>query len=190
MDNLADVKSKIKFEGVDEEINQRCMSWIQRSNDCFGHRYDSADQEECGTCIVMADVDGRKEPTWVFCKELCEQKNDDEPTSPELKGAIQEIQTQKKEKKDKTGILCKGGKLEHEVKEENHKEEVAGKMAEIKEVKESKTAMVKRLLTEGKTEEEVAQAMVPLYVAEGKSEDWAKKRAKGIVKLFLKESKK
>ena len=96
MDNLAEVKSKIKFEGVDEEINQRCMSWIQRPNDCFGHRYDSADQEECGTCIVMADVNGRKEPTWVFCKELCEQKND-EP-SLELKEAIQEIQTQKKEK--------------------------------------------------------------------------------------------
>ena len=55
------------------------------------------------------------------------------------------------------------------------------------EVKESKTAMVRRLLTEGKSEDKVTQAMTALYVSEGKSEDWSKKRGKGILKLFLKE---
>jgi hypothetical protein len=96
---LDELKNKLKFESVNPQINKTLKSWLDRPDDCFGRRYDPADQEYCGDCIVMTDVEGRREPLWVFCKEFCEQ-NEETPAAPlpELKEVAQEIQAQKEEK--------------------------------------------------------------------------------------------
>jgi len=98
MGNLEEIKKKVVFDAVDEETNAILMSWLMKPTDCFGKRYDPDDQKFCGECIVMTDIDSRKEPLCVFCKELCEQVEQTPDPTPELKEAIQETQTKKEEK--------------------------------------------------------------------------------------------
>jgi len=200
--NLDETKHAIKFISADVKNNETCLALLLRPGDCFGCRYDVKDQN-CFECVLMAEVDGRKEPLWVFCKEIFDQSSgipSKEEPSQELKEAIQEVESRKEEPKvvdskvrlSLAGVLSQkrndhvGTKPELETKEKSNKE-VVSMAEEKKEAKESKTDVVRSLLTEGKTNDEVAKVLADAYVAEGRQEAWAVKRGKGIVKLFIKK---
>jgi len=102
--DLKEVKKRIKIEFPDPEVSKTILSWILEPKDCFGRRYLATDQF-CINCVILADVDGRKEPIWVFCRELCEKSETESPSEPvseDLQKATEEIQQKKAEKELKT----------------------------------------------------------------------------------------
>ena len=67
--DLTKVKETILICGSDEEINASMLKQLQKPDDCFGKEYlESSD--DCSRCVILAEIDGRRESLWVFCKEL------------------------------------------------------------------------------------------------------------------------
>jgi len=67
--DLKEAKKKIKLESANPDTNRYFQNMIQDSEDCFGKNY-KEDHLECQNCTILANLDDRREPVYVFCKEL------------------------------------------------------------------------------------------------------------------------
>lgn len=67
--DLKEIKEKIRVETVNPQNNEKLKGWLTDLDDCFGRGYDEGGRY-CRECTALADVDGKKEPINVFCREL------------------------------------------------------------------------------------------------------------------------
>jgi hypothetical protein len=160
--NLQEVKEKIRIESSDPETNKKFKGWITEPNDCFGQMYEEESQY-CRDCTVLADVDGRKEQLFVFCRELVlgpvpeEQldKDFEEPlgVTPE---PVKEVVTEVAKKPTKGG----------------------GKMEKIR-VKGA-VDIARKSIKEGKALSDIITELLPLYTEKGLEEKVAKSRIREV----------
>jgi hypothetical protein len=77
--DLKEAKKKIKLESANPDTNRYFQNMIQDSEDCFGKNYKET-HPECQSCTILANLDDKREPVYIFCKELSEggQGIDDE----------------------------------------------------------------------------------------------------------------
>lgn len=149
MKNLQEIKERIQFESSNSANNERLKSYITDPEDCFGRKYND-EYSECQSCRVLANLDGRKEPINVFCKEIMIGNKEE--------GEVKEIMEEKQMTTEVTPEVSTEKK--EKVKKEPKPKEP---MAEWK-------LKVKELFDGGATKEEVVAAITATYsdVAPGK----------------------
>ena len=153
MEELKIVKKSIKIVSPDEKLNKQLLGMIQSDHDCFGIDY-SETYDECKKCTIMAEYKDKRSPLWEFCKEV---------TSSKKEGLIEEPEPEP-EKEEK-------GEEKGEEKEEGGK-----KLSGL-------AAFAKEQLNAGKSKKEIEKEIVKQYLAKGRDEAFALKRAKLYIKL-------
>jgi len=71
---LKEAKEKIRLESANPDTNRYFQTMIQDSEDCFGRAF-KEDNQECKGCTILSSLGNRREPVYVFCKELAEEAN-------------------------------------------------------------------------------------------------------------------
>ena len=100
MNDLTEVKKKIKFVSPDEEINKILYDRTQLPGDCFGIGYEEGNKY-CADCVTLAESDGRREQISTFCKELTDVPEERARSQPEIKkGKKEELPAWKLELKE------------------------------------------------------------------------------------------
>lgn len=149
-DALKKAKETIIICGSDESVNKDLLALIQRpmDQDCFGMQF-LEETEECQKCVVLAELDGRRESLFVFCKELTGLRTPKE----------KEEKKEKKEVKDEEFVETLAEKPEKSKKskpEVPEKEEVMAEGATArKRYTEAEINAIVTLKNSGKSFEEV-----------------------------------
>jgi hypothetical protein len=176
---LQEVKDKIKVESAIPEDNIKLKGWIMEADDCFGRGYDD-ENKYCKECNVMADVDGRKEELFIFCKELVlGPKSSEEELEKEAEASVKPEPTL-----EKKAAVKAVKELKTAIKEK--KEGGANNMESVK----GTTAIIRSMLKEGKSQEEIVAALTPMFVEKGATEALAKKRIRPLIYREVKKADK
>jgi len=79
MSSLEFIKQNLKIDVPNDPVLQKKKELLEKllkdEGDCFGTDYEP-DNEDCKNCLILADLEGRKEPVNVFCKEIFYQNKD------------------------------------------------------------------------------------------------------------------
>ena len=158
MYDLNEVKKKIQFVSPDREDNSDLYDQLKNPDDCFGKGYQEGDKY-CVQCVVLSELDGRRESLSTFCKELTGEPK------PKTVGQVGS-EKPKPEKKGVTQIM------------ENKKE--IGSVTGTSE-------LIRDMLAKGKSQEEIVAALIPMFVEKGATEALAKKRIRPLIYRAMKK---
>jgi hypothetical protein len=157
MMELTVVKKKIQFVSPDKEDNQDLYNRIQIKDDCFGMGYLEGDKY-CIQCVVLAELEGRREPLSTFCKEMT--------------GFLELV----KEPESKSEVKLKAKGVTKTMKKEGNIGSVTGT-----------SELIRAMLAEGKSQEEIVAALTPMFVEKGATVALAKKRIRPLIYRALKK---
>lgn len=118
--NLIETKQKIEFVSPDPEDNQTLYARLQLPEDCFGRGYQEGNKY-CVQCVVLAELDGRRESLLTFCKEVTDINN------PPKEVAIEPTKTEAKPKE----VQIWKAEIKQLVEQGNSKEDVVKKISEL-----------------------------------------------------------
>ncbi len=112
---LSEARQLIKLISSDEYSNKKYEEYIKQDTDCFGAfgsgGYVEGDLDHpspCSKCRILAELDGRQEEVWVFCKEYSAIASE-VPIEEEEEEELIESEEEKELKKPRKSEKSKGG---------------------------------------------------------------------------------
>lgn len=165
-----EILSKIKIVSSDEKLNQKIEQLLRHPHDCFGDF--NGELQPCKDCLILSEVDERREPLSTFCKEATLVKK--EKKAKKVEESVVKVKSEEEKDEEKEELLEQGGdKMEEE---KNGNGTGKGKIGPPEPFKKW-PEFIKAKSQEGKSKDEVKQMIFDHYVSSGNEAGFAKIRS-------------